>query len=110
MNEHTELKAQLEKLEQEKLSQTQKQRGPGRGIGEKRLTRERIDQLDTLFLILQDLHEYLSEYGHTIINDSGSLLSSQSHQNLDQLVALIEDFLWIVNCAIAKNGGNPKLV
>jgi hypothetical protein len=110
MNEPIELKTQLAKLEKEKLSQTQKRRGPGRGIGEKRISRERIDRLDTLFLVLQDLHEYLSANGHTIINESGSLLSSQSHQNLDQLVSLLEDFLWIVNCAIAKNGGNPKIV
>jgi hypothetical protein len=110
MNEHTELKTQLAKLEQEKLTQKPKCRGPGRGIGEKRISRERIDHLDTLFLVLQDLHEYLSENGHTIINESGSLLSSQSHQNLERLVSLLEDFLWIVNCAIAKNGGKPKLV
>jgi hypothetical protein len=110
MNDNTELKAQLAKLEQEKLTQSQKRRGPGRGIGEKRISRERIDQLNTLFMVLQDIHEYLSEHGHTIINESGSLLSSQSHQDLDRLVLLIEDYLWIVNCAIAKNGGNPKLV
>lgn len=109
MNEHTELEAHLAKLEQEKLAQSQKRRGPGRGIGEKRISRERTDHLNTLFVVLQDVHDYLSEHGHTIINESGSLLSSQSHQDLDRLVLLIEDYLWVVNCAIAKNGGKPKL-
>jgi hypothetical protein len=52
----------------------------------------------------------LAQHGHLIINQSGSLLAPQAHQNLDQLVALIEDFLWVLNCAIARQGGMPRLV
>ncbi|MFX0169913.1 MAG: hypothetical protein ACFE89_11235 [Candidatus Hodarchaeota archaeon] len=110
MDEQNPLKAPLTKLGQEKLFQTQRSRGPGRGIGEKRISKERVERLDTIFLALQDIHDYLSEHGHMIINESGSMLTSQSHQNLDQLLVLLEDFLWILNCAIAKNGGNPKIV
>lgn len=109
MNEYKETNPQLRKLEQEKIQQPPKRRGPGRGIGEKRITLERIEALDTLFNNLQQVHNFLAEQGHLIINESGSLLASQSHQNLDQLLHLLEDFLWILNCAIAKIGGKPKL-
>lgn len=84
-------------------------RGPGRGIGQKRLTQQRLRQLNTIFSNLQQIRDFLDQQGHLIINESGSLLASQAHQDLDCLVQLLEDFLWILNCAIAKHGGNPKL-
>jgi hypothetical protein len=87
-----------------------KRRGPGRGIGEKRITRERLSELETLFQSLEQIHIYLIQEGHSIINESGSMLSSGSHQNLNQLLMLLEDFLWILNCAIANNGGVPRLL
>ncbi|MFX1508717.1 MAG: hypothetical protein ACFFBR_00285 [Promethearchaeota archaeon] len=87
-----------------------RRRGPGRGIGEKRITQERLTELNRLFHNLEHIHVFLVQEGHSIINESGSMLSSGSHQNLDQLLRLLEDFLWILNCAIAKNGGTPRLL
>lgn len=99
-----------ELLKSEKLVKLSKRRGPGRGIGEKRLTQERLNALSTLFHNLEQIHTVLVQEGHSIINESGSMLSSGSHQNLDQMLVLLEDFLWILNCALAKNGGNPRLL
>ncbi len=97
-------------LKSDKLVKQPKRRGPGRGIGEKRLTEERLNELSTLFHNLEHIHAILVQEGHSIINESGSMLSSGSHQNLDQMLVLLEDFLWILNCALAKNGGNPRLL
>ena len=83
---------------------------PGRGVGEKRLRREALERLETIFQELQLVRNFLQREGHQLINDSGSLLAAQSHRNLDLLVALLEDFLWTVNCAIARHGGTPKLI
>jgi hypothetical protein len=109
MKEGKELKSRILQLDREQLRPYPHRRGPGRGIGEKRIIQERIDELNTLFHNLQQIHRFLSEKGHSIINESGSLLASQSHQNLDQLLTFLEDFLWVLNCAIAKYGGQPKL-
>jgi hypothetical protein len=92
------------------LTLAAQRRRPGRGIGEKRLTQQEIARLDTIFANLQEVRKCLAQHGHLIINQSGSLLAPQAHQNLDQLVALLEDFLWVLNCAIARQGGMPKLV
>jgi len=85
-------------------------RRPGRGVGEKRLRREALERLETIFRELQLVRNFLQREGHQLINDSGSLLAAQAHRNLDLLVALLEDFLWTVNCAIARYGGTPKLI
>jgi hypothetical protein len=97
-------------LKSEKIVKQQKRRGPGRGIGEKRLTQERLAELASFFHNLEQIHAILVKEGHSIINESGSMLSSRSHQNLDQMLVLLEDFLWILNCALAKKGGNPRLL
>lgn len=97
-------------LEKDKLKAKRKRRGPGRGIGEKRITQERLEMLKSLFQNLENIHKFLIQEGHSIINESGSMLSSGSHHNLDQMLLLLEDFLWTLNCAIAKNGGNPRLL
>ncbi|MFX1317978.1 MAG: hypothetical protein ACFE9D_01015 [Promethearchaeota archaeon] len=97
-------------LKSEKRVKQSKRRGPGRGIGEKRLTEERLNDLSALFHSLEQIHAILIQEGHSIINESGSMLSSGSHQNLDQMLLLLEDFLWTLNCALAKNGGNPRLL
>jgi hypothetical protein len=110
MNQPHELPDTTQLLEPEKLSKHRKRRGPGRGIGEKRITQERLDELNTLFRSLEQVHAFLIQEGHSIINESGSMLSSGSHQNLDRMLVLLEDFLWILNCAIAKHGGNPRLL
>jgi hypothetical protein len=110
MNEPHELAKSPTLLEHEKAKKQGRRRGPGRGIGEKRITQERLTELDTLFHNLEQIHAFLVQEGHSIINESGSMLSSGSHQNLDQLLVLLEDFLWILNCAIAKNGGSPRLL
>jgi|GEM_PF-3373240 len=94
----------------DKLAKERRQRGPGRGIGEKRITQERLGELGALFQSLEQIHVFLLQEGHSIINESGSMLSSGSHQNLDQMLVLLEDFLWILNCAIANNGGVPRLL
>ncbi len=110
MNEPYESPTPVKTLEAKTLSKPRKRRGPGRGIGEKRITQERLNELDTLFHNLEQIHAFLIQEGHSIINESGSMLSSGSHQNLDRMLVLLEDFLWILNCAIAKNGGNPRLL
>jgi hypothetical protein len=92
------------------LAAAAQRRRPGRGIGEKRLTQQELTRLNVIFENLQEVRKCLTQHGHPIINQSGSLLASQAHQNLDQLVALLEDFLWVLNCAIARQGGMPKLV
>ena len=69
-----------------------------------------LKRLETIFENIQRIRLFLAEHGHLIINQSGSLLTSQAHQNLDQLIKLMEDFQWILNCAIAKQGGTPQLV
>lgn len=84
-------------------------RGPGRGVGQKRLTDQMLTRLDTLFQNLLQMRSFLLQEGHLLINESGSILAPQAHQNLDKLVSLLEDFLWILNCAIAKLGGIPQL-
>ena len=109
MNDRKDLKSRSFKLDRDKIIQSLQRRGPGRGIGEKRIIQERIDELNTLFHNLQQIHGFLTQQGHNIINESGSMLAPQSHQNLDQLLTLLEDFLWVLNCAIAKHGGQPKL-
>ncbi|MFX1564161.1 MAG: hypothetical protein ACFFDP_12725 [Promethearchaeota archaeon] len=93
-------------LEEIKLEQ---RRGPGRGIGQKRLTNQMLTRLDTLFQNLIQLRGFLLQDGHLIINESGSILAPQSHKNLDHLISLLEDFLWILNCSISKLGGTPQL-
>ncbi len=85
-------------------------RRPGRGIGEKRITKQVLSRLDTAFRDLRQMHEFLSKEGHLIINESGSLQTTQAHQNLNLLLELLEDFLWILNCTIGRHGGVPKLV
>ena len=85
-------------------------RRPGRGIGEKRVTKQVLTRLDTVFTDLRQMYEFLKNEGHLIINESGSLQSSQAHQNLNLLLELLEDFLYILNCAIGRHGGVPKLV
>ena len=110
MNQPHELPDVIPLLEPEKLTKYRKRRGPGRGIGEKRITQERLNELNTLFQSLEQIHTFLIQEGHSIINESGSMLSSGSHQNLDRMLVLLEDFLWILNCAIAKHGGNPRLL
>ncbi len=97
-------------IELEKFTKQRKRRGPGRGIGEKRIIQDRLSQLDTLFHNLELIQAFLIDEGHAIINESGSMLTSRSHQNLDRMLVLLEDFLWILNCAIAKNGGSPRLL
>ena len=92
------------------LTSVTQRRRPGRGVGEKRLTQQELGRLDTIFENLQQVRKCLTQHGHLIINQSGSLLAPQAHQNLDQLVALLEDFLWVLNCAIARQGGMPRLV
>ncbi len=109
MNDYRESKEMVSNIAQEKIIQSRKHRGPGRGVGEKRIAQERIDELESIFSNLENLRHFLSQEGHIIINASGTLLASQSHQNLDQLLILLEDFLWVLNCAIAKKGGQPKL-
>ncbi|MFW9831368.1 MAG: hypothetical protein ACFFD8_06295 [Candidatus Thorarchaeota archaeon] len=109
MNEFTDSKSPPSKLEKETISLPPARRGPGRGVGEKRIYEERRDELKTLFSNLQQVQIFLNEEGHSIINESGSLLTSQSHENLDQLIALLDDFLWILNCALAKHGGDAKI-
>ncbi len=109
MNEGKDVKSRDFKLDRDKIIQSFQRRGPGRGVGEKRIIQERIDELDTLFHNLQQIRGFLSQQGHSIINESGSMLAPRSHQNLDQLLTLLEDFLWVLNCAIAKHGGQPKL-
>ena len=108
MNEPYETSSKI--IEFNSLTKQRKRRGPGRGIGEKRITEDRLKELDTLFCNLEQIHSFLIQEGHTIINESGSMLSSGSHQNLDRMLKLLEDFLWVLNCAIAKNGGNPRLL
>jgi hypothetical protein len=110
MNQPHELPDATKMLEPEKFTKQRKRRGPGRGIGEKRITQERLSELTTLFQSLEQVHAFLIQEGHSIINESGSMLSSGSHQNLDRMLVLLEDFLWILNCAIAKHGGNPRLL
>ncbi len=110
MNEPHKLVKSPVLLEREKATNQGRRRGPGRGIGEKRITQERLTELNQLFHNLEHIHTFLVQQGHSIINESGSMLSSGSHQNLDQLLMLLEDFLWILNCAIAKNGGTPRLL
>ncbi len=110
MNQPHELPDATPLLEPEKLTKQRKRSGPGRGIGEKRITQERLGELNTLFQSLEQVHAFLIQEGHSIINESGSMLSSGSHQNLDRMLVLLEDFLWILNCAIAKHGGNPRLL
>jgi len=85
-------------------------RRPGRGIGEKKLRRQTLERLETIFQELQLVRTFLAQEGHQLINDSGSLLAAQAHRNLDLLVALLEDFLWTLNCTIAQYGGTPKLI
>jgi hypothetical protein len=97
------------KPEKHLLQKPKRRRSPGRGIGEKRLTEEALQRLDTIFENLQIIRRFLKDEGHQIINDSGSLLTPQAHQNLDQMLLLLEDFLWILNCAIAKYGGKARL-
>lgn len=109
MKEYHESKEIVSKTEQTKIIQYRKHRGPGRGVGEKRIAQERLNELEAIFSNLEHTRQFLSQEGHTIINASGTLLASQSHQNLDQLLILLEDFLWVLNCAIAKKGGQPKL-
>ncbi len=92
------------------LSKMSPRRRPGRGIGEKRVTKHAISRLDTAFKDLRQVHEFLIKEGHLIINESGSLKASQAHMNLNLLLELLEDFLWILNCAISRHGGVPKLV
>ncbi|MFX1563905.1 MAG: hypothetical protein ACFFDP_11440 [Promethearchaeota archaeon] len=84
-------------------------RGPGRGVGQKRLTDQALTRLDTLFQNLLQMRSFLLQEGHLLINESGSILASQAHKNLDQLISLLEDFMWVINCAIAKLGGLPQL-
>lgn len=110
MNQPHELPKATRMLESEKLTKQRKRRGPGRGIGEKRITQERLDELNTLFQSLEQVYAFLIQEGHSIINESGSMLSSGSHQSLDRMLVLLEDFLWILNCAIAKHGGTPRLL
>ena len=110
MNDQYKSKSPTTKLEAEKLTVPRKRRGPGRGIGQKRILEERLKTLDTIFDNLRELHSFLTQQGHLIINESGSMLASHSHQNLDQLLELLEDFLWVLNCAIAKNGGQARLI
>ncbi len=100
---------QLSKIDQGTPNKEPKRRGPGRGIGEKRITQQRLNELNTLFHNLKQVQTFLLQEGHIIINESGSILSSHSHQNLDKLLILLDDFLWTLNCAIAKNGGKPRL-
>ena len=109
MNDQIRTEKSISKLGTEKLPLPRKRRGPGRGIGQKRIVQERLETLDTIFDNIQEMYNFLSQQGHMIINESGSMLASQSHQNLDQLLKLLEDFLWVINCAIAKNGGQAKL-
>ena len=110
MNDQIESEKTISRLGAEKLPLPRKRRGPGRGIGQKRIVQERLETLDTIFDNLQEMHNFLSQQGHMIINESGSMLASQSHQNLDQLLKHLEDFLWVINCTIAKNGGQAKLL
>jgi hypothetical protein len=84
-------------------------RGPGRGVGQKRLTNQMLERLDTLFQNLLQIRGFLLQEGHLLINESGSILAPQAHQNLDQLISLLEDFMWILNCSISKLGGIPQL-
>lgn len=109
MNDTIELKTEQSTLSKETIRPPPKRRGPGRGVGEKRISQERRDELNTLISNIQHIHVFLTSEGHSIINESGSLLTSQSHQNLDQLISLLDDFLWILNCALAKHGGKAKL-
>ncbi len=102
---------QIEEIKPEKhlLQKPKRRRSPGRGIGEKRLTDEALKRLDIIFENFQIIRRFLKDQGHQIINESGSLLTPQAHQNLDQMLLLLEDFLWILNCAIAKYGGKARL-
>ena len=97
-------------LEELKQQLPKPRRGPGRGIGEKRLKQQYLSRLNLLFKNLQQVHGFLIKEGHLIINESGSLLASQDHQNLKHLLNRIEDFLWVLNCAIARHGGIPRLI
>ncbi|MFX1575713.1 MAG: hypothetical protein ACFFCF_00920 [Promethearchaeota archaeon] len=110
MNKPKEFNGKSFLFEQGELETKLKRRGPGRGIGEKRINQERLDMLKTLFQNLENIHRFLIQEGHSIINESGSILSSGSHDNLDQMLVLLEDFLWTLNCSIAKNGGDPRLL
>lgn len=110
MNESNDSPLSTKMLDVKPLTKERNRRGPGRGIGEKRIAKERLDELDTLFHNLEEIHAFLIQEGHAIINESGSMLSSGSHQNLDRMLVLLEDFLWVLNCAIAKHGGSPRLL
>ena len=102
--------SELSKLKDKPLSAPSRYRGPGRGVGEKRISRELLTQLDNVFENIQITRRFLASEGHHIINESGSLVAPQAHKNLDQLITLLEDFLWILNCTIAKHGGKARLI
>ncbi len=92
------------------LSSIGPRRRPGRGIGEKRITKQVLSRLETAFKDIRQIQEFLVKEGHLIINESGSMKASQAHMNLNLLLELLEDYLWIMNCAISRHGGIPKLV
>ncbi len=92
------------------LSSIAPRRRPGRGIGEKRVTKQVLSRLDTAFRDLRQMQEFLAKEGHLIVNESGSIQTSQAHLNLNLMLELLEDFLWILNCTISRHGGIPKLV
>ena len=56
MNEGKDLKYRVFKLDLDKIQPSLQRRGPGRGIGEKRIIQERIDELNILFHNLKQIH------------------------------------------------------
>jgi len=82
----------------------------GRGIGEKRLAAQALARDVSLFEQVAAVRQFLRAEGHALIVASGTLLAADAHRNLDRLVELLEDFLWVVNTCIARDGGTPRLV
>ncbi|MFX1563781.1 MAG: hypothetical protein ACFFDP_10815 [Promethearchaeota archaeon] len=63
----------------------QQRRGPGRGVGQKRLVAERLAELDVFFFQFMGVHRFSGMEGYRIINESGTMVAAQIHQNLDDL-------------------------